>query len=344
MKKKVIGAVVVAAALFGVVGFVKYNEYSAKEPIVQVELGDKISEKPEDYVKANKKALKETVLDFSKVDQKKVGKYPATASYDKNKINFKVEIVDTTKPKLTLVKTEDEVYHAIVGQPLNGTALIESVEDLAGVKAVNFSDGQTDGNEESENPVEQVALTLDEVGEKEVTISVEDNNGNVTKETVKVKVVEDYKSHISGFAERTIVRGTANVDWLEGITWDEKIVSVTPDAAGVDLNTVGEYKVVYHILGDDNETEITEEVKVFVIEDKLPIEAAGSTGNGKKSGENGTSRNPLPSQGGGAGSSGSSGNTGGGMTPGQSWNGNSTGTGTTSDGVNYEGGTWNPWG
>lgn len=34
MKKKVIGAVVVAAALFGVVGFVKYNEYSAKEPIV----------------------------------------------------------------------------------------------------------------------------------------------------------------------------------------------------------------------------------------------------------------------------------------------------------------------
>ena len=343
MKKKVIGAVVVAAALFGVVGFVKYNEYSAKEPIVQVELGDKISEKPEDYVKANKKALKETVLDFSKVDQKKVGKYPATASYDKNKINFKVEIVDTTKPKLTLVKTEDEVYHAIVGQPLNGTALIESVEDLAGVKAVNFSDGQTDGNEESENPVEQVALTLDEVGEKEVTISVEDNNGNVTKETVKVKVVEDYKSHISGFAERTIVRGTANVDWLEGITWDEKIVSVTPDAAGVDLNTVGEYKVVYHILGDDNETEITEEVKVLVIEDYgMPGGTAGATGIGKSSGSNSTSRNTAPSSGGGTGSSG---NTGGGWSSGQSWEGNKTEEGYI-DGPNgntYEEGTWNPW-
>lgn len=342
MKKKVIGAVVVAAALFGVVGFVKYNEYSAKEPIVQVELGDKIPEKPEDYVKANKKALKETVLDFSKVDQKKVGKYPATASYDKNKINFKVEIVDTTKPKLTLVKTEDEVYHAIVGQPLNGTALIESVKDLAGVKAVNFSDGQTDGNEESENPVEQVALTLDEVGEKEVTISVEDNNGNVTKETVKVKVVEDYKSHISGFAERTILRGTANVDWLEGITWDEKIVSVTPDAAGVDLNTVGEYKVVYHILGDDNETELTEEVKVFVIEDKVQVEAASSTGNGKSSGSNSTSKNTAPSSGG----TGSSGNTGGGSSSGQSWEGNKTGEGYI-DGPNgntYEEGTWNPWG
>lgn len=342
MKKKVIGAVVVAAALFGVVGFVKYNEYSAKEPIVQVELGDKISEKPEDYVKANKKALKETVLDFSKVDQKKVGKYPATASYDKNKINFKVEIVDTTKPKLTLVKTEDEVYHAIVGQPLNGTALIESVEDLAGIKAVNFSDSQTDGNKESENPVEQVALTLDEVGEKEVTISVEDNNGNVTKETVKVKVVEDYKSHISGFAERTIVRGTANVDWVEGITWDEKIVSVTPDAAGVDLNTVGEYKVVYHILGDDNETELTEEVKVFVIEDKVQVEAASATGNGKSSGSNSTSKNTAPSSGG----TGSSGNTGGGSSSGQSWEGNKTGEGYI-DGPNgntYEEGTWNPWG
>ena len=66
MKKKVIGAVVIVAALLGVLGFVKYNEYSAKEPVVKVELGDKISEKPEDYVKANKTALKKTVLDLSR--------------------------------------------------------------------------------------------------------------------------------------------------------------------------------------------------------------------------------------------------------------------------------------
>ena len=52
--------------LLGVLGFVKYNEYSAKEPVVKVELGDKISEKPEDYVKANKTALKKTVLDLSR--------------------------------------------------------------------------------------------------------------------------------------------------------------------------------------------------------------------------------------------------------------------------------------
>lgn len=37
-----------------------------KEPVVKVELGDKISEKPEDYVKANKTALKKTVLDLSR--------------------------------------------------------------------------------------------------------------------------------------------------------------------------------------------------------------------------------------------------------------------------------------
>ena len=49
MRKKMIGAVVVAAALFGVVGFVKYNELFSKGTNVQVELGDKISEKPEDY-------------------------------------------------------------------------------------------------------------------------------------------------------------------------------------------------------------------------------------------------------------------------------------------------------
>lgn len=37
-----------------------------KEPVVKIELGDKISEKPEDYVKANKTALKKTVLDLSR--------------------------------------------------------------------------------------------------------------------------------------------------------------------------------------------------------------------------------------------------------------------------------------
>ncbi len=37
-----------------------------KEPVVKIELGDKISEKSEDYVKANKTALKKTVLDLSR--------------------------------------------------------------------------------------------------------------------------------------------------------------------------------------------------------------------------------------------------------------------------------------
>ena len=70
------------------------------------------------------------------------------------------------------MKTDSGSYQAVVGQILNGTALMESVEDLAGIKTISFSDGQTDGNKESENPVEQVALKWDEVGEKEVTISV----------------------------------------------------------------------------------------------------------------------------------------------------------------------------
>ena len=236
MRKKIIGAVVIVAALLGVVGFVKYNEYSAKEAVVKVELGDKISEKPEDYVKANKKALKKTVLDLSKVDQKKVGKYQAKASCDKKSVTFEVEIVDTTKPKLMLVKTESGSYQAVVGQPLNGTALMESVEDLAGIKTISFSDGQMDGNKESENPVEQVALKWDEVGEKEVTISVEDNSGNVTKETVKVKVVEDYLAHVTGMQDLTVEQGSS-IDWMAGITKDEKVLEVTADASKVDLNT-----------------------------------------------------------------------------------------------------------
>ena len=195
-------------------------------------------------MKANKTALKKTVLDLSKVDQEKVGKYQAKASCDKKSVTFEVEIVDTTKPKLTLVKAESGSYQAVVGQILNGTALMESVEDLAGIKTISFSDGQTDGNKESENPVEQVALKWDEVGEKEVTISVEDNSGNVTKETVKVKVVEDYLAHVTGMQDLTVEQGSS-IDWMAGITKDEKVLEVTADASKVDLNTAGEYTLTY---------------------------------------------------------------------------------------------------
>lgn len=280
MKEKVIGAVVIVIALLGVLGFVKYNEYSAKETVVKVELGDKLSEKPEDYVKANKTALKKTVLDLSKVDQKKVGKYQAKASCDKKSVTFEVEIVDTTKPKLTLVKTDSGSYQAVVGQILNGTALMESVEDLAGIKTISFSDGQTDGNKESENPVEQVALKWDEVGEKEVTISVEDNSGNVTKETVKVKVVEDYLAHVTGIQDLTIEQGSS-VDWMAGITKDEKVLEVTADASKVDLNTAGEYALIYTIKGDDNETTVTKEIKVTVVTPQKAQELA-DTGSAVK--------------------------------------------------------------
>lgn len=358
MRKKIIGAVVIVAALLGVVGFVKYNEYSAKEAVVKVELGDKISEKPEDYVKANKKALKKTVLDLSKVDQKKVGKYQAKASCDKKSVTFEVEIVDTTKPKLMLVKTESGSYQAVVGQPLNGTALMESVEDLAGIKTISFSDGQMDGNKESENPVEQVALKWDEVGEKEVTISVEDNSGNVTKETVKVKVVEDYLAHVTGMQDLTVEQGSS-IDWMAGITKDEKVVEVTADASKVDLNTAGEYTLTYVVKGDDKETTVTKEVKVTVVTPQKAQELADSgsfvktTGGTKKkttrsSGSRSSSGGSSKSSGGKKNSGGAS-SGGSGFKPGQTWEGTTTGSGyigsgNADTGANtYEEGTWNPF-
>lgn len=355
MKKKVIGAAVIVAALLGVFGFVKYNEYSAKEPVVKVELGDKISEKPEDYVKANKTALKKTVLDLSKVDQKKVGKYPVKASCDKKSVTFEVEIVDTTKPKLTLVKTESGSYQAVVGQTLNGTALMESVEDVAGIKEISFSDGQTDGNKESENPVEQVALKWDEVGEKEVTISVEDNSGNVTKETVEVKVVEDYLAHVTGMQDLTIEQGSS-IDWMAGITKDEKVLEVTADASKVDLNTAGEYTLTYVVKGDDKETTVTKEVKVTVVTPQKAQELADggssvkTTGGTKKkttrsSGSRSSSGKSSKSSGGKKNSGGAS-SGGSGFKPGQTWEGTTTGSGyigsgNADTGANtYEDFTW----
>ena len=147
-------------------------------------------------------------------------------------------------------------------------------------------------------------------------------------------------------------------DWMEYITWDEKIKSVTPDASGIDLNTPGEYTLKYNILGDDNETKVVKEVNVTVLAPLITYDSSGngSAGSGYSGAGGGTRRSGGSSGSGGSyggsgssnGGSSGSGNSGSGngMQPGQSWEGTKTDEGYIdgSNGNTYEEGTWDPWG
>lgn len=341
-KKRIIGVVCVVVC-FGVIGLFAWREYDKYMPIkdtVTVELGEKLEGSPKDYIEANSKRLEETKLDFSKVDYAKVGEYEATAKCGKKQAAFAVKVEDTTPPTVTMKSGEE--FRVIVGQVLKAVDLVESVEDLAGIKSAAFKESQVPVESDTpEDLLSCIGLKYDEAGSYENEIIVTDNSGNETKQTVKVVVVEDYLAHVTGFQEIATTRGTA-VDCMSGITWDEKVTGVTADTSAVDFHTVGEYTVTYTISGDDGVTTVTQTAKVIVTE---PVKAAvksSSSGNkstSKSNGGSGSSSRRSSGKSGGSKSSGGSGSSGssGGHKAGETFKGN-TDSGGEIDGQG--GNTW----
>ncbi len=349
-KKKVIGVVCVVVCL-GIVGLFAWREYDKYVPIkevVTVELGESLTESAKDYIDANEKHLKDTKLDFSKVDYSKVGEYEVTAKCGNKQAVFKVEVEDTTPPAVTMKPGEE--YRVIVGQILKAVDMVEAVEDLAGIKSVVFKDSQVPVESETpEDLLSCIGLKYDKAGSYENEVIITDNSGNETKQPVKVVVVEDYLSHVTGFHDITTTRGTV-VDCMNGITYDEKVTGVTADTSAVDFNTVGEYTVTYTISGDDGVTTVTQTAKVIVTEPvKATVKSSSSSGSkstSKSGGSSGGSSSRSSGKKGSSGGSKSSSGSSGGHKAGETFSGTSTGGGyvgggSDGDGGNtYEGGTF----
>jgi uncharacterized membrane protein YgcG len=354
MKKKIVSAVIVAACMIGVSGFtwMEYDRYEPLEEVVTVELGEDISKDPSVYLHANEKALQDTEIDFSGVNLNEAGKYKVTAKSGKKTADFEIMVEDTVAPEVTLAVKE---YKTVAGKEIKASDLIEKVEDKAGIESVAFQENQIETESDSENPLDSLSIKYEIPGEYSAVVEVTDNSGNTTKKEIKIKVVEDYLAHVTGFQDITVEQGSS-VDWMNGITKDEKILEVTPDASGVDLNTPGEYTLKYVIKGDDKETTVEKSVKVTVV---TPVQAqtmadAGGTVrtsqgtkskssySGSGSSRSGSSSSGNKSSGSSGSGSSSSGNGSNGWTPGQTWEGNKTGEGYI-DGENgntYEEFTW----
>lgn len=304
----VIGAVIIAGGI-GTFAWKEYHRFEPKKETVTVELGDHLKTDLASYIDANDKALSEAKLDASEVNTEKIGTYTLTASWKDKKIGIKVKVTDTTAPTVKLKATE---FQTIVGTAIPAGDIIEEMDDKAGIKEISFDKGTEKAETGSKDLLEQVSLRCEEVGTQTVQVIVTDNNGNEAKKKIKIKVVEDYLSHVSGIQDITITQGETP-DWMSGITTDEKILEVTPDASAVDVNTPGEYTLKYIIKGDDNETTVEQEVKVTVKKKVVQQKQTSNRSSGSSSG-----------------GSASSGSSSGGswldsLTPGQHWDSKKTG-------------------
>lgn len=342
--------ILTAAGAVGGVGFWKHqNRFEVKEEKVVVELGDTFSTDPKEYIDASDRILKETTIDFSHVDRMNVGIYEVEAVAGERKAAFQIEVQDTVKPEVIF---KEGTYQTIVGKDYAASNIIEAVEDQGGIQSVTFQENQVEIASEDTAIWAKLGIRYEEAGTKENVLIVTDKNGNVTEQTVTIEVVEDYAAHVQGIHDLTVEKD-ASVDWMSGITKDEKIKAVSADASRVAMHTIGEYDLTYVITGDDGKTVVEKVVKVAVVEPEKVQDTAntgGKTSNGGKT-SGGTKPKSPSKPSGNKGTSGSQSASGSGsnswldsLKPGQSWNGHQTGSGFIGGGDESTGSsTWESW-
>lgn len=240
------------------------NTFELKQDEFVVEYGSTLDTSPRAYVDANEAILKETEVDLSQVDGKKVGEYSATATYGRKQLDFKIKVEDTVKPEIQLA----ENVHGIAGKEISG--VLEKATDAAGIKLITVKEGQVG---DTVIKPEDLKLKYDTPGTYENTVTVEDNNGNKTEQSFSVKIVEDYEKHVSGIKDLTVEQDN-KIDWLADIKKDGKISEIKVDDSKVDMSKTGDYELTYTIVGDDKETKIEKKIKVTVVSESKAQELA----------------------------------------------------------------------
>lgn len=271
----------------------------------KMELGTPIVNYQSEFVDIkDKKELNKAEFDFSEVNIYKVGKYDASVKLGKESKDFKVEVEDTVAPT---IKLNDKIC-AGVGAPVYLSEMISSITEASGVAKVSFDENtyeeETESTEEStenaevtESSEEAVdsteiadyskvtkpekveyndeAVKYDIAGEYDNKVFLEDESGN--KNEYVIHIVVSSLPVISNATDMVVQKGS-EVDYLYGVSAKDgggNDLEITVDSSSVDVNTVGEYKVVYSVV-DSNGIEAKEEVKVTVVDD-IDVSLSGDT-------------------------------------------------------------------
>ena len=139
---------------------------------------------------------------------------------------------------------------------------------LDNVKATDTEDGDLT----SKIKVKENSVDVNIPGTYKVVYEVTDSNNSTTTKEIKIMVIKDEAPVISA-EDKIITQGTkfdplddvSATDKEEGPIKDIKVVENT-----VNVNTPGEYKVVYKAV-DSYKNETTKEIKVIVVKNQLPV-------------------------------------------------------------------------
>ena len=237
----------------------KITPLTIKRDTFVYEFGSEISTKPQDYINTNETVLSQVSLNFSTL-KNEIGEYTVSAMYLGVEYPFKIQIVDTTKPVVTLKST---TFNVKLNKEISAIDLIEKVEDSSDIIA--YFKGE-DGEKLTHK-------TFTSKGSYIEKIVVEDNSGNQSA-ILRVKIVAGQNGNnptLSGIDDIEILKGKS-FNPLDGVkATDGNGVDITKEIDilknNVNNEKVGEYEVIYYIVNDKGHSlQRTRKVSVIKVE------------------------------------------------------------------------------
>ncbi|SHK40955.1 hypothetical protein [Hespellia stercorisuis] len=230
-----------------VVLMVKRDPVTLKKKVFVTEYKTAVNRELSTYIK-NPEKHADAVLDLSKVDTNETGTYPATVTYNGKACKFSIKVEDTTPPEVVVSST----VTVMVGEALSSDTVIETMTDDAGIAGIAFENGSlSEGTVDAAGNVVPAACVFDATGDTTNKVAVTDNNGNRTEQTFSVHVTDNLLSNVEGIGDRTVAVNAENVNYMEGINWNELIKTVTCDSSKVNLTEPGRYPLTYTIIAND---------------------------------------------------------------------------------------------
>lgn len=225
-----------------------------KTEVITVELGDKVSKDPADYLEGHAISFLFAKIDVSAVNDKKLGDYTATCKHGRTEYTYKVSVVDTTAPT---IKTKKDGFYLAANRTYEIKDVIKSVKDKSGDVTLT---AKVNGKKSKE-------IFFDDTGKEKIKVIAKDSSGN--ESSVEISVNVDTAPVIAG-AKDFYVLEDMEQDLLERVTAiddvDGDLTKEMEFTGDVDWESTGDYDISYEVT-DQYGLETKVECQVHVMEE-----------------------------------------------------------------------------
>lgn len=237
-KKIAIGIILTVLLLAGT-GTTFYFCYKVEQVNTEfvIELGDRLTQNPYDYVAGMAWSVEKSEIDFSKVTEDEVGEYEVLLKHGWQEFTYSVTVQDTTPPVLNLQQKD---YYLQQGITYDIDYFFESFSDLSGEATLQMESAQSISEQNDQ-------VTFDTNGLYQVSVRATDPSGNYAVETVLVMV--DTPPVVTGMREHYLAIG-CDTDFLAGIVAADELDgdvsgSLSVDVSQMDNQVPGDYTITY---------------------------------------------------------------------------------------------------